>query len=59
MKAIYTLTCRNGYGENCVVRFKAYTILDARIMAENWMKHNFIRNGWLSSASGKRIYVSW
>lgn len=59
MKTTYTLNCRNGYGESRTILFKAYTILDARRMAENWLKHNFIRSGWLSAKSSKRIYVSW
>ena len=59
MKTIYVFESRNGYKEIVSIRFEARTILDAETIAKNWMKHNFIRHGWLSNESGRSIFLSW
>ena len=57
MKTTYILRCNTSFGKT-IVKFDAYTILDARIAAEEWMKRNHIYHGWLTARSGKEIYIS-
>ena len=53
MKNTYILEYRTGWGESCKIEFTARTILDAREIAKNYCKHNFIKIAWLINENGK------
>lgn len=55
MKKEYILKCINGYGEITLRKFEAYNLTDARTIAKNFMKHNFLVSGKLFTKDG-RIY---
>ena len=57
MKQEYILKCRNGYGEIIIRKFEARNIIDAKTIAKNFMRHNFLQIGKLVTKSGKQFII--
>lgn len=57
MKQEFILKCRNGYGETIIRKFEARNILDAKTIAKNFMRHNFLQVGHLITKSGKQFVI--
>ena len=57
MKQEFILQSRNGYGETITRKFEARNIRDAKTIAKNFMRHNFLKVGKLITKSGKQFMI--
>lgn len=45
MKQKFLLKCYNGYGETIIRKFEARNLIEANLIAKNFMTHNFLKDG--------------